>query len=157
MVDIDVEFVAKLATKDDLRKATRRPQPPLRIRRVASVTSTTGAAVPNIMSLGNPSAGRVWNVMSLAVVGNDDHTAVAGSTVALYAGDPTSPSLGQLIMPATAGTVLPFFEDIGTNVIWIESMAELFVIVNGAGVGQNLTAVTFCLDYRQSDRDPIGV
>lgn len=143
-MELDLEFdVALKAASDHLENVDkwgkRRDRAlPLYGTRVNTQTAITGQ--PTVLPLGHPSVGRVWSPRLFTVLGSDDHTVVAGTTWAVYLGDPANFGVGQVAIPGSLGTV-PGFYDIGRDVLWIHSEEDAFVVVNGATTGQALTAV----------------
>lgn len=76
------------------------------------------------VSLGSPSAGRIWRVTRVLVLGADDHTTAAGIVGSIYVGDPANPFMMQAI---TEGRVLPFTQANNDEFVWVHSSEALFV------------------------------
>lgn len=73
-----------------------------------------------------PSMGRVWSLTRLTIIGADDHTAVTGLVVALYAGDAQNSTLGECLIP---GQTVPYFQPFNKDNIWIHDSESLYVNV----------------------------
>ena len=121
------------------------PRRPIYITRAASAAAASGVAT--ILDLGRPSAGRAWNVLSVTVIGSDDHTSLAGVSPTVYLGTPDANAViySQCLVPANGQTV-PNVSSFTPGVVWAVN-EHLFVIVYGAAAGQVLTAVARCTDY----------
>lgn len=103
------------------------------------------------VDVGSPPAGRIWNVLGYAIVGNSDSTLSSAGRATLYIGDlPTSgvPTLAQA--KAFAASV-PFGDTFGENVMWCSSPQHVFFNVSAiAGLSQ-FVANVFIAEYRADD------
>jgi hypothetical protein len=88
------------------RILSRIPSKDRAVRRYPSNSVNPGANGTYFIDLYSPPAGKIWWINEVVVTGNDDRTAVAGTTAALYRGEipipGASPVLGNLIRPAIA-------------------------------------------------------
>lgn len=98
-----------------------------------------------------PPYGAIWYPVWITVFGPDDRTAVANSSVAVYAGgEEYAPSLANLLIPATTATVLPWFYRIGKDTIPILTGDDVFAVVYGAAAGTQIGAVLRVREVRPS-------
>lgn len=123
-------------------------------RRSASEVAVTGVATQ--IKLGGPNVGRILEIVGLVVIGSDDHTVIAGTTVALYAGASTSTmvSLGDLVLPGSQGgsaVTVPSNAQWGRYQFVLTATEKLYVVVNGASTGQNLLATVLSWDWDEED------
>lgn len=135
---------------DEWRRANPKPRY-FTLRGQAS--SSASATTPFQVDLGGPTVGYMWDVMGIATAGADDHTSVAG-TVGLYAGDLTSVSLVSLVAP---NFVIPVYQSIGKDRIWVQPGQELFANVAGVANNQLVTVIAHIAEWRQVDKLPTGV
>src|SRR5437879_10636862 len=64
------------------RYAFERHGVPIRLATSAVAVASTRC----VLDIGGPNTGRYWEVAGIAVIGSDDHTVLASTFVALYAG-----------------------------------------------------------------------
>lgn len=128
---------------DTLSKMFRRSnRKPVRRTIPASIQMpTTGAG---ILDVGSPPSGSTWCLVDVVVTGNDDHTAVAAATAALYIGDPANVMLGTLLRP---GIAIPGSWSFSKEVIFAHFGESIFVSVSGAAAATNLSAVVRVHQY----------
>lgn len=103
-----------------------------------------------VIPIGRPPAGRLWNILSLTLVGNDDFTTLASTTAALYIdADPNSLSLGQCRIPAQA---IPSFQTISDETMWAHSSGDVCVNVRGSLLATDQVVATITVaEWRQCD------
>jgi hypothetical protein len=157
-----------LATTDEIRKMLSESSPvypaiptmPARYRSdQVSAVAVGGVA---LLKFERPKTGRQFNVRNLLVTGADDHTVVAGSSVAIYLGDTGALSgqgavsfpLGMLYQPGvqTDGTLatIPWSNQFGSKQLVVGPAQDLFLNVQGAGTSP-LTGVIWFWDEPISD------
>lgn len=126
-----------------LHSALRQNKSP-NIRKEVTASGVFPAAAPLLLNLGGPPVGCMWFPLWITVTGSDDHTAVANSQVAVYLGgqSSTAPALRNLLIPASAATAVPYWQQVsGKEDIGCHYGDELFVLVWGAvAAGSNLVA-----------------
>lgn len=119
-----------------------------RFARHAVTLSQTAAAVANAagvatVDLNGPGQGRYWEVTGLVVVGADDHTVIAGTTVAFYIGNVQQASLSDLVLPGSQGgasVTVPSNAQWGRRQLQALAPDHAFVIVRGLGAGVQVVA-----------------
>lgn len=107
-----------------------------------------GATGSNILNFGKPPANKIWNILAIAGFGSDDHTTVAGSNLALYAGDPDNASLPALLY---TGFTLPGSATFSKDVLWCYPNEFAFanvVLTGAANIGANLVVAEWNLKDR---------
>lgn len=114
---------------DKLHTALTKPDPkPLYFQ--VGAGRVGGGGLP----LGRPPAGKMWNLLSMTITGNDDHTTLANVLVALYiGGDPFNLNLMQCVVPAQA---VPSFQTFSKGTIWVHT-ETLVANISGSGTGNN--------------------
>lgn len=88
------------------------------------------------LDFGKAPSNKIWNVLSLAAYGSDDHTTVAASNVALYRDE--SVSLPSLMY---TGFTLPGTVTFSKGVIWVfpgDNLMANVVAAGGTQVGANI-------------------
>jgi hypothetical protein len=103
-----------------------------------------------VLPVGRPPAGRIWNILSLTLVGNDDFTTLAGTTGALYIdADPGSLSLAQCRIPNQS---IPSFQTFSDETVWAHSMGDVCINVRGALLATDQVIATITVaEWRESD------
>lgn len=111
---------------------------------------TTTRLGAGIISLGRPPAGRLWNILSLTLLGNDDFTTLAATTASLYVdADPGALSLAQCRIPAQA---IPSFQTISDEVMWAHSSGDVCVNVRGSLLATDQVVATITVaEWRDCD------
>lgn len=119
------------------------------------------ASGPAVLDLGGPAQGRWWELTAIAVVGDDDHTAIADTNVALYVTSRLSgtqlPPLSDLILPGTQGGTavsVPANAQFSRRQVVALHPTHIVVLVYGASSGQQLRAAGRGWD-RDTDELPI--
>lgn len=80
--------------------------------------------------LGSPPVGRIWNILTYTLVGNDDATVVANATVALYVdSQENSLALNNCRVP---GLAVPSFDTFSKGTFWAHSDGSVIANVTGA-------------------------
>lgn len=106
------------------------------------------AAGELFIDLGSPQTGRLWNILGVTTFGSDDNTAVANAKVALYCGDPDTPSIVGLKVP---GLAVPTFQSFSDRVIWCHSQSNVVAGVTGAASGTQIGVLVHIADWREED------
>ena len=139
--------------KNDLLKSSAKPR---RIMRPLSQSATTGIPANTgdtlILPLGRPSAGRVWVVTRLVVLGEDDNSTHTNMVAAVYIGDPANVGLSQCVRH---GTSIPFTTTENEHAYVVHDRETLFVKYTAIGSTSvpMLVANGLAWDYRDSDID----
>ena len=100
-------------------------------------STQTGGVAPASLILPcqtHPASGRVWNVLSVSIFGNDDHTAVAGAIAAIYGGElspsgsvtPTPGPMSDLIL---TGATIPNITFVPDKAVWLHEMESIYAII----------------------------
>ncbi len=103
-----------------------------------------------VLTVGRPPAGRIWNILSLTLVGNDDFTTLANTTAALYVdADPGALSLAQCRIPVQA---IPSFQTISDETVWAHSSGDVCLNVRGALAATDQVVATITVaEWRDCD------
>lgn len=115
---------------------------------------TTGQST--ILNMGRPSAGRLWVVTRVVVLGEDDVTTHTNLLAALYIGDVQTAALGQCVR---SGTSIPYTTTENERAYVVGSREDFFVKYTaiGATTVPNLTVNALAWEYRESDINPMAV
>lgn len=130
---------------DDLTKVLKREPPkPLYFPLYAAITG------PGSVKLGSPPTGRIWNILTLTLLGDvDDHTAVTG-TGALYVDvDYQNLSVSQCKIP---NLTIPSFTSISAETLWAHSQGDVAVNFAGVSAGVGVTAVITIAEYDEKEK-----
>lgn len=142
-----------LATKDELRemgasllKGARAPKP-LYKDYAASVQGN--GSIPTII-LGGPPTGRVWKILSITVMGNNDHSTITSPLgfLAMYFGDPANPSLAQCKKVKIA---LPSTDEPGLAYVCQPPQQVFFLGDNTLNSPDNCTVTMTVEEWRADD------
>lgn len=104
-------------------------------------SSVAGAGGRTTIPVGAPPAGKLWNVLSATVVGNDDHGTIPSPAgfLAMYFGDPYNPTLAALQAVKLALPSTTFFT---ANALWCPSGNQVFFMTDLAlNVPDSVTVV----------------
>lgn len=130
-----------------LKKHHNERAKPSYLRRAAAALSD-GVNL-NVLDLGAPPNGRMWQVIYLTLYGTDDHTAVATIVGGVYVGNPSSLSLPGLVIPSLA---FPSSTQLSDKVLWVHSNENLCVKTSIAGTaGQQLGVNASILEWRDHE------
>lgn len=125
-----------IASGDELRHSTKRlaklmQDGPARPNYLPMAASAIGGGGLATVVWGAPPAGRVWNVVAVTLVGNDDHSTIGSPAgfVAMYFGDPFNPSLAnaQHVKITLPSTVYP-----STGALWCPAGQQVFFVTDKA-------------------------
>lgn len=145
--DLEVDIATGGELKDGLdgvKKSVERSKPGAYL----ALAGTIPAAVSGVIRIGRPPEGRIWNILSLTITGNDDHTAVTGTSALYVDSDEANLSLPQLCVP---NITVPYFQSFTKEAVWAHSTGYVCVNYQGAGVGVQLVAVLRVAEYREGD------
>lgn len=159
VVKLAVGAELDLATGDELKDATDsilgrfdKRAKPIYSTMVDSATGNGVQLYP--LDLGSPPTGRMWNLRSITVVGNDPFTPPSAATkFAVFFGDAPAPgatmSLAQLKIAAQP---IPSTYSSGSNALWVRSNESIIVVTNGAFlVTEQLVATAEIQEWRLDD------
>jgi hypothetical protein len=164
MVAVQAGVEVDLASKGDLSSMfdegvdkivsalPRRKRKPL-LRRIPQ-SAIAVANVPTILTFDAPPADYTYEITHCVVVGADASTVLAGATAALYVGNSSVYSLGNIVQP---GIVVPGYWNIGNGVIYAHFGDEVFVVVTGAATGANVSAVLSVLQHTEDTIEAGGM
>jgi hypothetical protein len=152
MVLVKVAGEIDLATRDELRNMRndilgKSDPKPLYKDYAASVQGN--GTVPTII-LGGPPTGRVWRVLSVTVVGNNDHGTIGSPLgfVAMYFGDPANPNLAQV---KKVKMTLPSTDEPGLAYVCQAPQQIFFLGDNTLNAPDNCTITMTVEEWRASD------
>lgn len=131
-LEADIHLGVALGEKlDAIHQVLNKKEPkPNYLRIPRGIAGVTGS---NIVNFGKPPANKIWNVLALAGYGEDDHTLIADSNIALYAGDPDNPGLPGLMY---TGFTLPGTVTFSKDIIWCYPNEFAFANITLPGAGQ---------------------
>lgn len=145
--ELDIASGAELAGKTDaLAKLIERgPARPLYLPLSASATGTGGIVTLNV---GAPPVGRMWNVLAVTFIGNNDHGSVSSPVgfCAMYFGDAANPSLAQAqhVKIPLPSTVYP-----ASEALWCPAGQQVFFVTDAAvNAPDNVTVNVVVAEYR---------
>lgn len=103
-----------------------------------------------LITLGSPPVGRIWNILTWTLVGDDDSTTVANAAVALYVdSDEGNLTLGNCRIP---GLAVPSFTAISKGTLWAHSDGSVVARVSGAvAVTDQVVATISVQEWRLAD------
>lgn len=142
--DIGVAIGDKL---DSIDKALSREHP-----RPIFLPFVKGRTGPGVVSMGRPPTGRIWNILSLTLLGSDDHTTVAG-TVGFYVDtDPDQLSVIGCVIPNLA---IPSVTFISSKTLWAHSTGEVVANFLGMPATQEVVARISVAEWREKDMSQV--
>lgn len=124
----------------------KRPPKPIYL----SFTNARFGAGPIV--LGSPPVSRVWNILTVTLVGNDDATVVANAVGALYV-DSTENNLtlGNCRVP---GLVVPSYDTFSNGTLWAHSDGSVIVNVSGAVAATDQVVATISVaEWREGEME----
>lgn len=149
-IELDIASGAELAKHTDtlgklIGKADAKP---LYLPLAASQAGVGGVVT---LSVGGPPVGRLWNVVAVTFVGNNDHGSIpsAAGFCAMYFGDPFNPSLANLqhVKIALPSTVYP-----STEALWCPPGSQVFFMTDLAvSSPDSVTVVVQVAEWRTED------
>ena|SRR5690348_621798 len=113
--------------------------------------SVPGSGVGNVLiPVGRPPAGKLWNILTITIVGNDDHTTATGAVSIYVDSDNDSNSLGLAAcrVPALA---IPSFTSISRGTLWAHNTGNVVANVTGASGTQNVLVTTTVAEWNVTD------
>jgi hypothetical protein len=154
LIKVGANLEADIATRDELKgdvgDLLKKGSPKPRI--FPLVGSNIGEFGQNtLIEMGRPPTGLIWNILTYAIFGGDDHTAVTG-TAALYVdSEPNAAGmpLANLKIPNIA---IPGHEFISRQTLWAHSGGS--VVFNLAGLSSGTVAVNATMsiaEYHEGD------
>lgn len=156
--EVDIASGDELASGvETLRGDIRGVGKPKRIMRPLSA-STAGGFMPKIQGdvaqvvIGRPSAGRIWVVTRLVVMGSDDNSALANLVGAVYIGDDSNVGLTQCVRH---GQAMPFTTTENEHAYIVHDRETLFlnVTATGAVTATQIVVNALVWEYRDTDID----
>lgn len=113
--------------------------------------SFTGARFgPGAITLGSAPVGRIWNVLTLTLVGNDDTTVIANARAAMYVDSTENQlTLGNCRVP---GLIVPSFQTFSKGTLWAHSDGAIVVNVSGnVALTDQVVANISVAEWREGD------
>lgn len=134
---------------------------PKRIMRPLSKSLVDGS-LPTLLGqsvtipVGRPSAGRIWIITRIGIIGSDDFSPLTNLVGAVYIGDETNPGLSQCVRH---GTVMPFTTTENENAYVVHDRETLFVNITatGASTVSQIVVNALAWEYKDSDIDVQGI
>lgn len=120
-----------------------------------SVLELPTPALPGdgVIRLGQPPAGSVWNVVTVTLLGADDHT-VSAAKAALYVdADPANLNIASCLIP---NITVPSFQAISKQTLWAHSSGRLCVNVSGSG-GTQVVCTVGVVEYSWEEIFDVGL
>jgi hypothetical protein len=106
--------------------------------------TVSGSPGDGVIRLGRPPNGQVWNIVSVMVLGIDDHTSGAAKCALYTDSDPANLNLSSCEIP---GITVPYFNAISKQTIWAHSSGQVCLNVTGSG-GAQVVAKVGVVEYR---------
>jgi hypothetical protein len=111
-------------------------------------TGVTLGASPQIIDLGSPPTGRLWNLLYICLLGTDAFTALAPGAVAVCVGDPANFGVSSVRIPAMS---VPQMRTVDSG-MWVRSQENLFVLTNAiVSTTQSVIATVELEEWREAD------
>lgn len=148
-VELDIATGAELSKHTEALSSLIGKDPkPLFLGLVSSVAGSGGIVT---LDVGSPPVGRVWNVVAVTLVGNNDHGSIPSPAgfAAMYFGDPFNPSLANLqhVKIPLPSTVYP-----STGALWCPAGQRVFFQSDLAvNAPDSLTVVVQVAEWRTAD------
>lgn len=113
----------------------------------------SGSPGDGVIRLGRPPNGQVWNIVSVMVLGADDHTASAAKCALYVDSDPANLNIGSCEIP---GITVPFFQAISKMTLWAHSSGQVCLNVSASGNTQVVCKVNV-VEYRWEEIFDLGL
>lgn len=126
-----------------------RPVRPMYMTQVGSRAITD--PFTGIIDVGMPPAGRIWNVLGYAIVGNSDASPASAGTAALYIGDLPTTGVPTLAQVKSFASAVPFGATFGENVMWCPAPQHVFFSLAAVAGLTQFVANVFIAEYRADD------
>ncbi len=103
-----------------------------------------------VIVVGSPPSGRIWNLVTLSLMGNDDTTVIANARAALYVDSQEGNlSLATCRIP---GLAVPSFTSISKGTLWAHSEGSVILNVSGAVAATDQVVATISvMEWREGD------
>lgn len=103
------------------------------------------------VDVGMPPAGRIWNVLGYAIVGDTDATGASAGTAALYIGDLPTTGIPTLAQVKSFAPDVPYGATFGENVMWCPAPQHVFFNLSAVAGLTQFVANVFIAEYRADD------
>jgi len=144
-IDIATGDEVKKAVKDGITGSSARGRAfPLVGSNATLEVAVSGSPGDGVIRLGRPPNGQVWNIVSVTVLGIDDHTSGAAKCALYVDSDPANLNLASCVIP---GITVPYFNAISKQTVWAHSSGQVCLNVTGSGGAQVVCAVGV-VEYR---------
>lgn len=115
---------------------------------VGSSIASSGPGPDFLVIQDSPVTGRVWNVLSLQVFGDDDHTTLSGGSCVFYSSaSDIIAAPGPLIDAISGPQAIPSTLWLSRLVCWVQPQEQIQAIVYGVPAGHNLSIVCNVDEY----------
>jgi len=140
------------ALRADMKSSGSKPKRIMRPLSQALSGLTMSNGNTQQLVIGRPSAGRVWVLTRVTVLGDDDHTTKANVVAAVYIGDDANVGLTQCVRH---GTPVPFTTTENEHGYVVHDRETLFLNITATADGVTGMVSANCLvwEYRDSDID----
>lgn len=98
--------------------------------------------------VGRPPLGKLWNLLSITLLGLDDFTTVAGQGALYVDSEPGALSLAQCRLPKLA---IPSGQPITRNTLWAHSTGNVIVNVTGTTALPQVVATVTVAEWAHGD------
>lgn len=115
-----------------------------RVGTIVTVGTTTNG---NVIPLGSPPVGRLWDILGITTCGLDDFTVVAGF-VALYFGNHNAMPKSDLRVP---GQIIPTYKNLGTRRLICMATEAMYATVNGVAAATTVNVLVQVAEWRVQD------
>lgn len=152
LIQLNAGAEVDIATGDELKNGLAGLEDKLdkRAPRPTYLSFTQQRLGSGVIVVGSPPSGRIWNIVNVTLVGNDDTTVVANARAAVYVDSQEGNlSLANCRIP---GLIVPAFTTISKGTLWAHSEGAVVVNVTGAvAATDQVVATVSVLEWREAD------
>lgn len=145
-IELEASFDIGVAIGDKLDgiQSALKKEPP----RPIFLSFPRGGVGPGVVRIGHPPTGRIWNILSVTLTGNDDHTAVTGTAGLYVDSDADTLSVAQCVIPNMS---IPSALFISRGTLWAHSTGDVAVNFLGMGATIGVVAKITVAEWREAD------
>lgn len=103
------------------------------------------------VDVGAPPAGRIWNVLGYAILGDSDADTSTAGTFTLYIGDRPTTGVPTLAQAKAFAPSVPYGDTFGENVMWCSAPQRVFFNLSAVTGLTQFVANVFVAEYRADD------
>lgn len=143
-IELEASFGIAIGDKlDELKGVLEKGHAkPLFIPFIAGFTGSGAVRV------GSPPTGKIWNLLTVTMLGADDHTSVTGTAAVYVDCDYNNLSTSMCRIP---NLVIPSFTSISKGTLWAHSQGDVAVNFAGVAGGQEVVAVVTLAEYKETE------